>query len=197
MLNHAGSPDLYTRRLHLRRYRSEDYMAMYENWTGDPEVAKYVNWGAHTSPAVTKELVSMWVEGYESPTVYRWGIEKDGELIGDPTETALLAAGKYLGVTQESLQACKRLSERGIELDVDESALRLISSSGCDIQYGARPLRRSIQRMVEDALSEEILTGRIRLGDHVRVVADGDKLAFTPVKSEARELALAGQRNSD
>lgn len=83
MLNHAGSPDLYTRRLHLRRYRSEDYMAMYENWTGDPEVAKYVNWGAHTSPAVTKELVSMWVEGYESPTVYRWGIEKDGELIGD------------------------------------------------------------------------------------------------------------------
>ena len=94
-------------------------------------------------------------------------------------------------------QVCKRLSERGIELEVDDSALSLISRSGYDIQYGARPLRRSIQRMVEDALSEEILTGRIRLGDHVRVIADGDKLAFTPVKSEARELALAGQRNSD
>ncbi len=94
-------------------------------------------------------------------------------------------------------QVCRRLSERGIELEVDDSALGLISRSGYDIQYGARPLRRSIQRMVEDALSEEILTGRIRLGDRVRVVADGDKLAFTPVKSEERELALAGQRNSD
>ena len=56
---------------------------MYDNWTSDPEVAKYVSWGPHASPAVTKELVSMWAEGYESPTVYRWGIEKDGELIGD------------------------------------------------------------------------------------------------------------------
>ncbi len=94
-------------------------------------------------------------------------------------------------------QVCRRLSERGIELEVDDSALSLISRSGYDIQYGARPLRRSIQRMVEDALSEEILTGRIRLGDRVRVAADGDRLAFTPVKSEERELALAGQRNSD
>ncbi|MBQ9299530.1 MAG: GNAT family N-acetyltransferase [Clostridia bacterium] len=83
MLNHSGSPDLYTRRLHLRRYRPEDYIMMYRNWASDPEVAKYVNWGPHNSPAVTKELVSMWVEGYESSTVYRWGIEMAGELIGD------------------------------------------------------------------------------------------------------------------
>ena len=94
-------------------------------------------------------------------------------------------------------QVCKRLSERGIELDVDESALKLISGSGYDIQYGARPLRRAIQRMVEDALSEEILTGHIRLGDRVRVAAEGDKLAFLPVREGEKELALAGQRNSD
>ena len=78
-------------------------------------------------------------------------------------------------------QVCARLAERGIELDVDESALKIISASGYDLQYGARPLRRAIQRMVEDALSEEILMGNIRLGDHVRVIADGDKLAFEPV----------------
>jgi virulence-associated protein VagC len=51
--------------------------------------------------------------------------------------------------------------------------------------------------MVEDALSEEILLGRIRLGDHVRVVREGDKLAFTPVENDDRELALAGQVKSD
>ncbi len=94
-------------------------------------------------------------------------------------------------------QVCDRLSERGIMLDVDESALGLISSSGTDIQYGARPLRRAIQRMVEDALSEEILLGKIRLGDHVCVTREGDKLAFTPLENDDRELALAGQVNSD
>ena len=83
MLKHSGSPDLYTRRLHLRRYRLEDYRAMYDNWTSDPEVARYVNWGCHASPEITRGLVEMWVEGYESPTVYRWGIEMNGELIGD------------------------------------------------------------------------------------------------------------------
>ena len=85
-------------------------------------------------------------------------------------------------------QVCARLAERGIELDVDESALKIISASGYDLQYGARPLRRAIQRMVEDALSEEILMGNIRLGNHVRVIADGDKLAFEPVALPEPEL---------
>ncbi|MBQ8108705.1 MAG: ATP-dependent Clp protease ATP-binding subunit [Clostridia bacterium] len=96
-------------------------------------------------------------------------------------------------------QVCRRLAERGIELDVDESALNLISRSGYDLQYGARPLRRAIQRMVEDALSEEILTGRIRLGDRVRVINEADKLAFLPEAAPEREpeLLCAGQPKSD
>lgn len=83
MLNHSGSPDLYTRRLHLRPYRPEDWRAMFDNWAGDPEVTKYLSWGPHASPEVTKGILEMWVESYVSPTVYRWGIEKEGELIGD------------------------------------------------------------------------------------------------------------------
>ncbi|MBQ9039052.1 MAG: ATP-dependent Clp protease ATP-binding subunit [Clostridia bacterium] len=94
-------------------------------------------------------------------------------------------------------QVCARLAEHGIELDVDESALGVIGSAGYDMQYGARPLRRAIQRMVEDALSEEILLGRIRLGDRVRVVAEGDHLAFIPIEKEEMELLVAGQPNSD
>ena len=83
MLNHVGSPDLYTRRLHLRRYRAEDYQAIYDNWASDPEVTKYLTWSTHSSPEVTKGVAAMWAESYESPTVCHWGIEKDGELIGD------------------------------------------------------------------------------------------------------------------
>ncbi len=85
-------------------------------------------------------------------------------------------------------QVCKRLQERGIALDVDPSALKLISKEGYDLQYGARPLRRAIQRMVEDALSEEILTGRIKLGDRVRASEQDEKLIFMPEPEPEPEL---------
>ena len=81
----------------------------------------------------------------------------------------------------------KRLAERGIRLTVDEDALKLISAAGYDLQYGARPLRRAIQRMVEDALSEEILMGHIRLGDEVRGVN-------RDWRTEVRTRAPAGNR---
>ncbi|MDO4866303.1 MAG: ATP-dependent Clp protease ATP-binding subunit [Clostridia bacterium] len=95
-------------------------------------------------------------------------------------------------------QVCERLDERGIRLEVDESALSLISKSGYDLQYGARPLRRAIQRMVEDALSEEILTGRIRLGDKVFATVKDGELTFIPERAQAEEeMVCAGQLNSD
>ena len=74
MIRHAGSPDLYTRRLRLRAYRPEDYRQMFDNWAGDPQVTDFLNWGPHANAEITRQLVSMWVEGYQSPTVYRWGI---------------------------------------------------------------------------------------------------------------------------
>lgn len=75
-------------------------------------------------------------------------------------------------------KVCKRLSERGIELEVSQEALKLISKAGYDLKYGARPLRRAIQRMVEDALSEEILLGDVHLGDHVLASVEDDHLKF-------------------
>ena len=76
-----------------------------------------------------------------------------------------------------------RLAERGIRLESDDSAVELLAQSGFDPQYGARPLRRAIQRMVEDALSEEILSGHIQLGSQVRASAQDGKLVFTPVEA--------------
>ena len=78
----------------------------------------------------------------------------------------------------------KRLRERDIDLEVDESAIMLLSAAGYDLQYGARPLRRAIQRMVEDALSEEILNGKIKLGDRVFMTAKDDQLVFSPLAKE-------------
>ena len=81
-------------------------------------------------------------------------------------------------------QVCTRLMERGIRLEVGEEALRLISKAGYDLKYGARPLRRAIQRLVEDALSEEILMGDVHLGDKVIASVEDDRLRFTAVPEQ-------------
>ena len=73
----------------------------------------------------------------------------------------------------------KRIRERGIELEVTAEAAQVVAKAGYDLQYGARPLRRAIQRLVEDALSEEMLSGHIGVGQRVRMLPDGDKLKFT------------------
>ena len=90
-------------------------------------------------------------------------------------------------------RSAARLSERGIELTLDDAAMKFISENGSDLQYGARPLRRAIQRMVEDALSEEILLGHIHLGDCVMGTVRDGALAFETVRPEPeRELQPAG-----
>ena len=71
-----------------------------------------------------------------------------------------------------------RLKARGISLAVTPEAEALLSSSGFDPLYGARPLRRAIQHQVEDSLSEEVLAGRIKLGDSVTAFAEDGKLVF-------------------
>ncbi len=75
----------------------------------------------------------------------------------------------------------KRLTERRIVLDITESAQNLIVDKGYDPTYGARPLKRAIQKYLENPLSMEILKGRIPDGCTVRAEAEGDHLAFTQV----------------
>ena len=65
----------------------------------------------------------------------------------------------------------RRMAEQGITLDVADDALTELARDGFDPQYGARPLRRSIQNLVEDAVAEQMLEGRLRSGGtaHVRL----------------------------
>ena len=73
------------------------------------------------------------------------------------------------------------LEQRGITLIVTERALSALVEEGYDAQYGARPLKRVIQRRVEDKLSEEILLGKIRNGQNVSVDFVGGEFAFRAV----------------
>ena len=71
-------------------------------------------------------------------------------------------------------QVASRLKERDIDLTWTDAAVSLLARDGYDPKYGARPLRRVIQRTVEDTLSEELLSGRISLGDRLQLDdADG------------------------
>ena len=75
----------------------------------------------------------------------------------------------------------KRTREQmDLTLQVEDPAKELLIEKGYDQKYGARPLRRTIQNMVEDQLAEEILDGRIKKGDHVLVSSDGKVLLFQP-----------------
>ncbi len=72
----------------------------------------------------------------------------------------------------------KRLAERGVTTEFSGEAKDYIVTVGYDPEYGARPLRRTIQRLVEDVLSEKIIRGEIGSSDKVKIGFDGEKLTF-------------------
>lgn len=72
-----------------------------------------------------------------------------------------------------------RIKEMNIDVEVTDEAKKILVKRGYDQTYGARPLRRAIQKMVEDQLSEEMLKGSVKPGGHVLIDVDGDNLIFT------------------
>lgn len=72
----------------------------------------------------------------------------------------------------------KRLAERGIRLELADSALQLLGNVGFDPVYGARPLKRAIQQQLENPLAHRILSGEFTSGDTIHVSAEGGQLAF-------------------
>jgi len=69
----------------------------------------------------------------------------------------------------------KRLAEKKIDLDLTDEAKQLVAEKGYDPVYGARPLKRTIQKLIQDPLANEILKGDFKEGDHVVVDVDKDK----------------------
>ena len=75
-----------------------------------------------------------------------------------------------------------RLIAQGMSIELTDAARDLVAKQGADPVYGARPLRRAIQTLIEDPLSEELLQGGWSAGDIVQVDSDGEKLTFTKTR---------------
>ena len=90
-------------------------------------------------------------------------------------------------LTEENIEAIaalmlsdveKRIRELGITVRFDPSVAALLSREGFDDAYGARPLRRAVVRLVEDAFSGEMLEGKIAVGDSILARAEDGKILF-------------------
>ena len=78
-----------------------------------------------------------------------------------------------------------RLAERGVSVKVTADAKCWLAGKGYDPVYGARPLRRAVQRYVENPLAMKVISGDFALGDTVVVDEDGDGLSFRMLRAEA------------
>ncbi|MGH9485227.1 MAG: ATP-dependent Clp protease ATP-binding subunit, partial [Terriglobales bacterium] len=89
------------------------------------------------------------------------------------------------------------LTERGIGLTLAPAARDLVLRQGYDPQYGARPLKRALQRLVQNPLATAILNGDVAPGEHVEAVvaASGTELQFLPVPEPAPEPAPAASKS--
>ena len=85
-------------------------------------------------------------------------------------------------VDLEVKKIINRLQEQEIELILDESAKDLLIEKGYDPANGARPMRRAVEKYIEDPMSEEILKETFKANDKVRATKDGDVLAFSTDK---------------
>ncbi|MGE9294577.1 MAG: AAA family ATPase, partial [Puniceicoccales bacterium] len=82
-------------------------------------------------------------------------------------------------VDLELAKVQKRLAHQDIHITLDAPAKEFLIENGYDEKYGARPLRRAVERHLEDPLAEAILRGEVKAGDPIHVTLDGDKLVFT------------------
>ena len=96
--------------------------------------------------------------------------------------------GRIVDILVNELES--RLGPRDIKVQISDSVRDLIVEKGFDPQLGARPLRRAIQKLIEDPLAEEILRGKITDNSMLKVGRKGDQLTFTP-SSTAKGAAAA------
>ncbi|MCL4418009.1 MAG: AAA family ATPase, partial [Actinobacteria bacterium] len=76
----------------------------------------------------------------------------------------------------------KQLELQGITIEMKDDAKELLLAKGYDSAMGARPMRRSIQSLIEDPISERIISGEIKVGDNIEVTNENDEMCFKIIK---------------
>ena len=105
-----------------------------------------------------------------------------------------LDASQIRGIARIQAQLLvQRLKDRQIGLTLEDSALDHLSQAGFDPVYGARPLKRALQTMVENPLARELLDGSFVAGDHIRVYAEDGAIRFARDDSNAAEAQAAAE----
>jgi ATP-dependent Clp protease ATP-binding subunit ClpC len=94
-------------------------------------------------------------------------------------------------------QVADRLEEQEIRLLWDGEVTKKLAEDGYDPKYGARPLRRLIQRTVEDTLSEELLQGRISLGQEVKLTVKDGQIVLHGAPAEPEETGPAAAETAE
>jgi ATP-dependent Clp protease ATP-binding subunit ClpB len=85
----------------------------------------------------------------------------------------------------------ERVREKGVEIELTDAARTLLGNLGYDPTYGARPLKRVIQKQLVDKLALKLLEGEFKPGDRVLVDAEGGELSFAKAAAAEREPATA------
>jgi len=78
-----------------------------------------------------------------------------------------------------------RVKAKEVHVELENTAKEFLIEKGYDPQYGARPMRRAVERYLEDPFAEELLRGNVKPGDVVHVSAEGGKLVFKAVTPQA------------
>ena len=91
----------------------------------------------------------------------------------------------------------EQLTEHGISLQLTEGAKDLLVEQGYDPTMGARPLRRAIQRLIEDPVADKVLAGELEEGTVIEVDRDGDEVSLTERRPEKRETVGAATAGGD
>jgi ATP-dependent Clp protease ATP-binding subunit ClpC len=84
-----------------------------------------------------------------------------------------------------------RIKAKDVHIELTQSAKEFLIEKGYDPQYGARPMRRAVERFLEDPLAEELLRGTVKPGDKVEVMAVDGKLSFQVLESQPQSSAAA------
>ncbi|HKS31913.1 MAG TPA: ATP-dependent Clp protease ATP-binding subunit, partial [Chthoniobacterales bacterium] len=88
-------------------------------------------------------------------------------------------------VDLEVAKVLHRVKGKDVHIELEQSAKEFLIEKGYDPQYGARPMRRAVERYLEDPFAEELLRGNVKPGDAVHVSAEGGKLVFKAAQPQA------------